>query len=520
MKRTASSFLPLCRPAFRRTWLGVLLVLLVSAPGLRAGKPVRFEDVQDASLWRLGSNAAGVRLDTVSVSEALISADGEYGAYRPASGAPVGWTAGALGRTQTHTRRFSMAGTFAFRQFTTYRHCGSMLQMPQRYPVDILEFTPGIKSRQSYSLSGVIGIPLGRGWIIGAGLNFESQNCAKRKDLRYTMYMLDFALTPSVIYQTGPWAFGASFLFERNTQGVNAERVGESGVSYDAFLDKGAYMGVSSLWTAGNVHLTEPGISGFPIDENAFGGALQVQYASLLIEGRYLRRAGRIGEKQQVWFNYFSDEAALRLAWNVTAAHWLRFELQYRSSLNQENILEKVSDKGVTITQWLGSLPIWRERNWQARAAYTWREGPWRADAGLGLTTDAALSTQIYPGYALLGEGRVGLAAALRRSLGPCDLSLTAEASKGWSSRSYRDEGGLVRPDFLADWYEADIAYRTAPAFAVGLAVRYNFPFGLYLDLSGRYRQGFGLGKAAALTGAASDAPFRVGAALSVGYNF
>lgn len=491
-----------------------------SGAGMSAILP-RFDDVQDASLWRLGGNAAGVRLDTTNISEAFLGGDYSFGDLRGSSEAPTLWTAGASARTLKHTKKFSMAGTFSFRQFTTYNHCGSMLLYPERYPVDIYEFTPGTKSRQRYALSGVVGVDVAPGWVVGAGLGFESQNCAKLKDLRYTMYYLDFSLTPSVLYRAGKWVVGASFLYERNTQSVESKRIGENGTEYRAFLEKGNGRGVEGLWTAGNLLLDVTGVNRFPIDENAFGGALQLQYGSFLVEGQYRHRAGRIGEKQQVWFNYTGDEVLLRLALNVRGGHFLRMGLGYTDRRNSEHILENITSGGVTTTTRLGTLPVFAERSLSLEPSYYWISGAWRVDATGRALFRESLSTQMYP--TRYRESELDLFARLagRYTLSPAavkaplwDFSLGLSFQRGRFPNLAEDKDVLVVPDSLGDWYMRDILVRTRPVLGVDASVRCRLKMGLWIDLSVDYRQGFGFSLLPTAT------PYRLTSALSVGYSF
>jgi hypothetical protein len=76
------------------------------------------------------------------------------------------------------------------------------------------------------------------------------------------------------------------------------------------------------------------------------------------------------------------------------------------------------------------------------------------------------------------------------------------------------DNGSGVEtvPYRLTEWYEKHMEYMTASRLDAGLAIRYNFRIGLYLEAEGGWQHGFGLKHIAGAD--------RSGAALRIGYNF
>ena len=100
--------------------------------------------------------------------------------------------------------------------------------------------------------------------------------------------------------------------------------------------------------------------------------------------------------------------------------------------------------------------------------------------------------------------------------LGRFDLNanLGFGAGKVAESDETVDNGSGVEtvPYRLTEWYEKHMEYMTASRLDTGLAVRYNFRIGLYLEAEGGWQHGFGLKHIAGAD--------RSGAALRIGYNF
>ena len=165
-----------------------------------------FDKAEMRNFWNSGRNAAGLRQDTVTVSYAGVAGEYETGGFRDYWEAESSWSAGAMAGTITHLDRISMSGTFSFENFSGEGMCGSMSARPGYYPVDVLEFTPGGKTRQTYSFSGGISADAGSHWRIGGKIEYTGMNYTKRKDLRHTNYLLDMTVVPSAMYHDGDFA--------------------------------------------------------------------------------------------------------------------------------------------------------------------------------------------------------------------------------------------------------------------------------------------------------------------------
>ena len=188
----------------------VTLLMLIAATGAVAQD--RFEQIERRNPWNGSINGAGLRQDTVSRSYAEAYFTKENGGLASPSSSDNSWNAGVRTESIRHLQRISFAGGFNYDYFDGRNMCGSMFTVPGYYPVDIVEFTPGRKVRESYNFRAALSAELGRGWLAGIHTTFEARNYAKRKDLRHKNTRLDFEFSPGVMYRTGRFAAGVAYI--------------------------------------------------------------------------------------------------------------------------------------------------------------------------------------------------------------------------------------------------------------------------------------------------------------------
>lgn len=498
--------------------IGYIFALCLFVCGLTAGGQT-YERVYRSNLWNESKNINGVRQDTVSRSYAEAYASYEGGGFRDTWQAAEGWSAGAVTASIRHMERMSLAGSFSFDQTEGYDMCGSMFIEPGLYPIDVLEFTPGRKTLQTYAFDGGISYELSPAWSIGAKMDFESANMAKRKDLRHTNWRLDMTVAPGFMYHAGDLALGANYLFRKTSETVEAEQVGTAASSYYAFLDKGMMYGVYSVWNGSGLHLHEAGVMALPVKDFSNGAALQMQYKGLFAEIEYLRTSGVIGEKEYIWFRFPGNEVGARLGYKHIGAkseHYARLGLGCKGLGLDESILEKVSENGVTTVHDHGSNRILARESWRFAPEYEYITSALELHAEASLDWTESLSSQMYPYayYQSLMTWKAGADIILH--LGRFDLGAAASLAGG----SVNEEDLMVSgtsgvqtsPFRLQEWYDRQMEYKTASRMNAGLSLRYNFRKGIYMEAEGSWLHGFGL---RLMTGAD-----RFGATFKIGYDF
>ena len=476
-----------------------------------------YERVLRGNLWNDSQNITGVRQDTVSRSYAELFAGYEGGEFRDPSQARQDWSAGAVTASIRHLEKMTLKGSFSFIQTEGYDMCGSMSIHPGFYPVDVLEFTPGRKTLQTYAFDGGISYDLTPGWRIGAMMDFEAANMAKRKDLRHENWWLDMIVSPGVMYHAGDFAVGVNYVFRKTSETIKADQVGASESSYYAFLDKGMMYGVYAPWTGSGLHLHESGVNSFPVKDFSNGAALQMQYKGLFAEAEYLHTSGVIGEKEYIWFLFPGDAVNARIGYRHIgrkAQHYARLGFGWKGRELDENVLEKVTSNGVATVIQHGSNNIASENTWTLSPEYEFVSDKVEVLAFADVNIKEKLSSQMYP-Y-IYTQSLLTWNAGLKALFHVGSFDLGAHVGYGAGSVTEEDKtltdasGVQTSPYRLQDWYDLQMAYTTAQRLGAGLSLRYNFWKGLYVEAAGSMLHGVGLATPAS----------RYAVTLKLGYDF
>lgn len=493
-----------------------------------------YDKIQDSNFWNDGRNLCGLRNGKpVKASYAELQGNFVSGDFKPSYEASSFYKAGAEAKTRVDLNKFSMVGSYAFSQKQGKDMCGSMFIRPGFYPIDVLEFTPGDKSLQSYSFSGGIAVPLGERWIIGAGMSFESDNYAKRKDIRHTNYRLDMTVTPSVAVRLGEWTVGASAVISKNSESIQAEQIGTATAdSYYAFLDKGMMYGVHQVWNGSGIHLSESGLDRLAVKEYSYGAAAQAERAlsngAIYFDAELLQTSGEVGEKSYTFFKFPGWKATARVGYRLETdkgASIFRVSYNWSRQWNNEYVTDKISSGGVTTPVSYGYNKIYERRMMEILPEYSfYGEGSlswlYKVNVGAGYTRRAEQSSAVYP-YSFNGSDDIFSASAaamfqLRRFRLGCDLEFRKGFRDETSAVADNESNSGSAPYRPETWYGLWKEWENAARIGAGLSLRYDFSIGkvrgLYAELSGNWLHGFSL---VSITGAD-----RVGGSLKIGYEF
>lgn len=484
----------------KRLFLPLLAGLLAAAGSTTPLRAQRFETVERGNAWNVGPNRAGLRCDTLSFSYAEAWAARQEGGMTDHSCSDESFSAGVRTQSIRHFGKISFAGSFSYDYFDGRNMCGSMFLCPGSYPVDIYEFTPGRKIREDYAFTGALSADLSAQWRGGLGIDFAAANYAKRKDLRHKNTRLDFEITPAVQWHGGDWAVGALYLFGKNSERIEADEIGTTPLSYDAFFDKGLFYGVCDLWTSNGIHLSDAGITAFPVREIVHGASVQAQWRNLYADATYRRRSGDTGEKGTTWYEFDGDGVEARIVWCVPgerSRHFVRAHLTWERLENAELVLTRETEGGITNTVSWGSVPVYAERNLSARLEWEWMCGGSNLRAGADYGLERGQSSLLWPevreqsirqwrlwAEGLWSVGRVELEGGLSASWGAHDEQARTTAELEAAS-AYPE-----RLDALADWHTE---YLTAARLGCKLGVRVRIVAGFYAGLAARYEHGFDL---------------------------
>lgn len=479
----------------------------------------RYHRVVSSNFWNTGRNVTGIRQDTVSASYAEIAGRYSAGDFHGYSEGRSVWGAGAGASTITHLARVSFTGSLSFVHSSGYDVCGSMSGRPGYYPFDVLEFTPGTKTRQTYAFSGGVSADIGKRWRIGVEIEYSAANYTKRKDLRHTDYLLDMTVAPSFMYHDGDFAAGLSVIFSKNSETINAEVLGISSSTYYAFLDKGLMYGAYESWEGSGVHLSESGINGLPARELLYGGAVQVQWRKFYAELEYLYSEGKAGEKQVIWFRFPAHRAALRLGYSIdgrSCRHLLRLNVNWSLQHNNESVMQKVTENGVTVPVVYGYNRLFSRMSLSVNPEYELYAGPFALAAGLDVRTVDGTASPMFPYIFTMEQVCAHAYVAASYTVRGWDISAGLSAGGGVLEESDRISSTVAVPETepfrLEDWYNIKYEYLTAPRITGEIGVRYRFWKGLSAGVGARYTHGFGL--------EFLDGPGRWTCTLRIGYEF
>lgn len=492
----------------------LIVLLLCLLPAASYAQP--FEKAVRRNLWNDGLNAAGLRCDSLSFANAELGVEWNQGDFRNISDPEQELLIGAKARGVRHLGKFSMAGSFSFTQKEWYGASGSMLMDAWRYPFDSYEFIPGRKTFQIYDMSGLISVDVAPSWRVGARVDLKTRNAAKRKDLRYTGYMMDFDFVPSVQYSADLFSIGATVHYSRNTQTVSAEQIGTSKELPRTFFDEGVMTGTDQEWSGTGSHLSVSGVAGFPVAMDRLGVGLQASVCGFYLDAEYATFGGKAGEKQTIWYRYGGSTLDLKLGWK-SDGHSVRAGAVLERMGNFRTVMDKKTEGGVTIMTEYGANEILDRRSAEVFAEYEYIRSGWELKARPYWTGTGTAGYPMFPYVVERKNGMFGLALTGICHFRFLDVTAGLEAGSGYleDSESVAAEGVGVTSslthfaDVQPGLYSSFVDYSRCTRLGGRLAARWNFGPGLYTEIGGGLQGGVTAPKA-----------IRWSAGFRFGYNF
>ena len=456
--------------------------LLLLAGAVLCALPLNAQDA-----WREGRNISGMAFYEGNHKEAKVGSSFTSGGFRLPSEASALWQAGAEARAESHYKDLLFVGAFSFDVQHGKEMMGSMFTMPGYYPIDVLEFTPGPKTRQTYGVGGGLAWINGSRWIPGFTLQFQGINYSKRKDLRHTTYRQEINFAPSVIYKGDRWNFGATVILDKNSEFIQAEQIGTATAeTYYAFLDKGKRYGIQQAWDGSGIHLSEPGVDRMAVNQASWGLAMQASLEECLYaDMEYTRSYGEVGEKGYTWFRFPGQGIQAKVLWNIPAKnghHTLRADMDWKGVDNYESVIDRVSAGGVTTPVEYDGNRIYEKRTVHFGPSYAYEsDSGWGVKASPMLAMEKDLGTYMFPYLnfdyslvmSLILEGHV--------TLGPVTLNAGLLYRKELDEdhevihTTDGEDGVASFPHRLETWWDAEEEHNDVTLLGGSLDVRYNF---------------------------------------------
>ena len=139
-----------------------------------------------------------------------------------------------VGRSSSFGRpsreKTSWMGAVSIEQKTGYGMLSSMLLEPGYFPVDLLEFIPGMKSREIGRLEGGFVSDLGYECAVGLNASLQAGYVGKRTDLRHSAFGMDLRVEPTVTYvMDDDMGFAAAYVFRLKRERIDGHALPADG---------------------------------------------------------------------------------------------------------------------------------------------------------------------------------------------------------------------------------------------------------------------------------------------------
>ena len=314
--------------------------------------------VKQADPWLTGQNAAAlVRYSRANIAEAELYLQNNVGGLADYYQSPKSLQAGAQAESFCRIGpRIVAYGSVAYDNFSGRRMTGSAFIDPTRKPFDIAEDSltnEGTKHRDTYRLTGAVGIDVWRGYALGLRLDYTAANYAKYKDLRHKNKMLDLLFTAGVYAPVTSWlSAGVSYQYHRNTESLSFRVYGRDDKIYKSLISYGAFMGRVEQF--GNSGFTDKSRE-MPLADDRNGIQLQLgadilQGLSLYATATYEHGKGYYGSKSPYTVTY-TRHTTDRSAWagelsyqTVQSHHSIAFAMSREKTVNHAETYRELQD--------------------------------------------------------------------------------------------------------------------------------------------------------------------------------
>ena len=243
-----------------------------------------FQFVKHDNPWLTTRNAAALTtFSTATITEAEAQLTKHKGGLTDYYGAPDALEAGvSIASFYRLSPRTVVAGSISYNNWSGQDMTGSAFINPERKPFNIAEDSltnAGDKHRDTYRLSGSMGIDIWQGYALGARLDYTAANYAKYKDLRHKNKLMDLLLSAGIHAPVMSWlSLGANYTYHRNTESLDFGTYGKSEKVYKSLIDYGAFFGRVEQF--GNEGFTDKSRE-MPLFEDGHGADFQLSVMPL-----------------------------------------------------------------------------------------------------------------------------------------------------------------------------------------------------------------------------------------------
>ena len=463
-----------------------------------------YDFVKATDAWLTSRNgAAQTRLATKSLNRAEVGLTRQRGGWTDFSGSPDVVEAGASVESLYRiSKRTVVSGSMSYTHFTGKEMGGSTFLLTDHTPFDIEEDSLtnlGKKQRDTYHLTGGIGVDVWRGLSVGARIDYTAANYAKYKDLRHKNKLMDMTLTIGAYMPIGQVLhIGANYYYRRTNESVVYNTYGREEKVYKSFINYGPFIGEVEQFSI--TGLTERGRE-MPMSDNTNGGSVQVGIEvgqfSLTNELTAAHRSGYYGRRSPYTITFARHSSDIyeyhgRLAYNARGMqHHLDLSIRAENLVNYfTSYRELTNESSATYYEYYDDVKSANKLWVEGHASYTAHWGirgelpTWSLTAGYQWL-HRKQTAYVYPYYRrqTIDTGEGYLACTRHLLIGPGELALTLRGSfKKGHGAPFEDltfatpSDKQTPPPTMEAWLYREHQWLTSAQYGIGGDARYCFP--------------------------------------------
>jgi len=435
-------------------FVGITLCLILSIPlsgqetGLLRIDPERLDSGGEASLW------GGI----------------EEGWFRPEHAGTFQWSAGAGAKGVRHGKNTSWTGAISLEQMMGKDMTSSLFLEPGYYPMDIVEFRNGTKSRQTGRLEGGVLREVGYEWAFGIKASFQAANSAKQTELSHSAFGMEARVEPVVTYiMDDDMGLVSSYHVGLRTERIKMDK---SDGDLPAFLDNGLRYGSYV-----------DGLSLFPVRELSHGFDELYHSPEFSAGFGITWKRGQAGEQDGTRFLFPGSTMKVFFEHTILADRADHvYRIAYRRMRDQ--LREPVTGEGSS--DGFRALSDRTGRNLNLRYGLRFLGG---ALKNIALELDGNSWNErslLYSDRTRRYDGTAKFLSSF--SFGPVRLDLNVLAAKGWwkdRGLAGKEEGSVSQSNRLTDSWLRKTEFVMAPRVGTGGTITCDIPPvpGLYVQL-------------------------------------
>ena len=505
---------------------GTVGLMLLASLAMHAQDSLLFHDyafIKDADAWLTCRNAATLtQFASHNISNAQLSFTREKGGFTDFSDSPDAITANAeVESFYRISRRAVGYGLMSYDNFSGKEMGGSVFIDTSRLPFDLEEDSLtnlGRKHRDTYHLTGGVGIDVWHGISVGARLDYKAANYAKYKDLRHKNKLMDMTLTTGVFWPiSGVVDVGAYYCYRRTTESLKFNLYGREDKTYVTFINYGPFIGETEQFA--NSGFTDK-LRELPMVNNHNGIGMQLglhlgHNLTFTNEAMLAYREGYYGRRSEYTNSYSFHRSHIydyhgRLSYRAKASlHHIDVNIEAENLINHfETFREKRNDSGASYYEYYDPVKTANKLWVYGRVAYTAYLGIHGELPTWGLSASCQWMHRKQTGYDYpyyrrqrLNNQEWELSAIrhLQMHKGILSLKLSGAFLNG-SGAPFEDLTFVAPSDkqhpspTMDTWLYREHQWLTAPQYTIGGSMRYSFRFpatrmATYLGVNVKYHQ-------------------------------